>query len=140
MNEYEQLINTIDEIIKSGVGNSDYMIGKIEMSIDLFRQKHPEKKTIKQIVARYFNLQETDLCIVTRDEDKREARQIAMYLYRKYTTMSLKLVGSEFKHLKHKFDHSTVSNAVDRINDLIDSDKRFKAKIEEIEEEVKRHY
>jgi len=38
MNEYEELINTIDEVIKSGVGSSDYMIGKIEMSIDLFRQ------------------------------------------------------------------------------------------------------
>lgn len=140
MNEYEQLINTIDEIIKSGVGSSDYMIGKIEMSIDLFRQQYPEKKTIKQIVSKYFNLHETDLCIVTRDEDKREARQIAMYFYRKYTNMSLKLIGSEFRYLKHKFDHSTVSSAVDRINDLIDSDKRFKAKIEEIEEEIKRHY
>lgn len=140
MNEYEQLINTIDEVIKSGVGSSDYMIGKIEMSIDLFRQKNPGKKTIKRIVSEHFNMHETDLCIVTRDEDKREARQIAMYFYRKYTNRSLKLIGYEFKHLKHKFDHSTVSNAIDRINDLMDSDKRFKAKIEEIEEEVKRNY
>lgn len=140
MTEHEELINIIDEVIKSGVGSSDYMIGRIEMSIDLFRQQHPEKKTIKQIVAKYFNLHETDLCIVTRDEDKREARQIAMYFYRKYTNMSLKLIGAEFRHLKHKFDHSTASNAIDRINDLIDSDKRFKAKIEEIEEQVKLHY
>lgn len=140
MNEYEQLINTIDDVIKSGVGSSDYMIGKIEMSIDLFRQKNPEKKTIKQIVAKYFNLHETDLCINSRKDEIKESRQIAMYLYKKFTKLSDKNIAMEFKHLKHVFDRTTVYSAIIRINDLIDSDKRFKAKIEEIEEEVKRHY
>lgn len=140
MNEYEQLINTIDEIIKSGVESSDYMIGKIEMSIDLFRQSKNKPKYIKQIVARFFNLTEFDLNIVTRKTEIKEARQIAMYFYNKYTKLSLKMIADEFSTPDHVFVHATVISANKRIKDLIDSDSLFKAQIEVIEEEVKRHY
>lgn len=138
MNSYEKLINQIDEIIKSGIGSADFMIGKIEMSIDLFKQNKPQ--TIKSIVAKYHKISEIELSLKTKKREIIECRQIAIYFYKKYTALSLNQIANEFTDLGHRFDHATIHAANKKVNDLIYSDKVFRNKINEIEEQIKQYY
>lgn len=138
MNSYEKLINQIDEIIKSGISSADFMIGKIEMSIDLFKQNKPQ--TIKSIVANYHKISEIELSLKTKKREIIECRQIAIYFYKKYTALSLNQISNEFTDLGHKFDHATIHAANNTVKNFIETDKIFRHKINEIEEQVKKYY
>lgn len=140
MNEHEELISIIESHVYDDRYSPAWRITEIQDKIEEFRKKQSEAKTIKQIVAKHHNLKESDLCLVSRKIEIVEARQISMYFYRIYTKLSLKKIGAEFAYLEHKFAHKTVIDSIRHVNDLIDSDKLFKAKIEEIEKQVKRHY
>ncbi len=61
-----------------------------------------------------------------------QARQIAMYLAKSMTKSSLATIGM---HCGGK-DHATVLHACRTVNNLMDTDKRFKAYIEELEKKL----
>lgn len=139
MNEYEQLINEIESIV-NGTKPHIFIVNEIRDRVEVFKNKKSKFKSIKQIVSDYHQLKDNEISIKSRKREIVEARQIAMYFYDKYTKLSLNSISLEFAYLDHVFHHSTILFAIDTVNNLKDSDKRFKAKIEEIEEEVKRHY
>lgn len=56
-----------------------------------------------------------------------EARHIAMYMIKKFTTLSLKKIGMYFGGR----DHSTVLNAIEMVNDHYDTEKNYRKKIDE---------
>lgn len=60
-------------------------------------------------------------------------RQIAMYLCRELTDLSLPKIGEEFGGR----DHTTVIHAYDKITNDIENDTGFKEKIETIIKELK---
>lgn len=139
MNEYEQLVIEIENIIKEDKLYV-FMVNDIKDRIEVLRNKQSKFRSIKQIIAKYHELTENEICLKSRKRVIVEARQIAMYFYSRFTKLSLNGISLELTDSGHKFDHATVLFAIDTVNDLMDSDKRFKAKIEEIEQEVKRHY
>jgi chromosomal replication initiator protein len=66
----------------------------------------------------------------TRKREIVEARQVAMYyLYKLINGISLKSVGELFGGR----DHSTVIHARQTVEDLMTTDKAYRAKIEEVE-------
>ncbi len=83
----------------------------------------------------------SDCCDVTveqlkskrRTQDLARARQIAMFLSREMTGASLNQIGRSFGNR----DHSTVSHACTRIQDLIDTDPLFKGFIRDIKDRVR---
>lgn len=88
---------------------------------------------IIEIVGNYFKMKEGYHLRKTRLYDIVLPRQIAMYIIRKNTSLSLKQIGIKFG----KKDHATVLHSYNRINDYMDVDKVLKKKITEIEKIIK---
>ncbi|MFC5269541.1 chromosomal replication initiator protein DnaA [Adhaeribacter terreus] len=88
---------------------------------------------IQKTVAEYFNVTLDSLKAKTRKKEIVTARQVAMYFAKEYTSHSLKSIGYHFGGR----DHSTVIHSVQTVSDLIDTDKKFKASIQELQKKFK---
>ena len=78
---------------------------------------------IKRKVCDYFNVSTIDLCSKGRTRELTYARQIAMYLARELTNVSLPKIGENFGDR----DHSTVMHACDKIKTLLINDPETKS-------------
>jgi len=88
--------------------------------------------TIKEIVAQYYNLHVREFDSKRRTRTIAFPRQIAMYLCRELTDLSLPRIGEEFGGR----DHTTVIHAYEKISqDIRDSDD-FKRRIEKMTKEI----
>ncbi len=103
--------STIDKLVK---------YTRQELSIDY----------ILQVVSDYFHIDESNILSNTRKREIVQARQVAMYFSKQLTKTSLKSIGTQ---LGNK-DHATVLHACRTVNDLMETDRRFKSQIEELEE------
>jgi chromosomal replication initiator protein len=96
----------------------------------------PKKKiTVEKIIeatAEHFHLKEDDICGKRRTKEIAFARQVAMYLARDLTELSLPKIGEEFGGR----DHTTVLYAVRKIEDLLESEGDKKMTIELIRNEI----
>ncbi len=88
---------------------------------------------IKRVVARNFNLSPESLVGKKRTSTIAFPRQVAMYLARMLTSMSLSEIGASFG----KRDHTTVIHACDKVGERVRSDPQFKALIDRLTDEVK---
>jgi len=88
---------------------------------------------IQKVVCNYFNMKVEVIKSKTRKREIVQARQIAMYFAKSFTKSSLVEIG---KVMGGK-DHATVLHACKMVNNLIDTDKRFKLYINEIEKKLK---
>jgi len=80
--------------------------------------KHVTIDIIQDVVSSYFNLRIEDLKSQRRTRNVVYPRQIAMYLSRKLTDMSLPKIGEEFGGR----DHTTVIHAYEKISDNLKMD------------------
>ena len=118
LNRKEITIELASEMIDKLVKNT-----KREISIDF----------IQKVVCDYFGLPNDVLHTKTRKREIVQARQIAMFFSKSMTKSSLSTIGS----LIGGKDHATVLHACKAVNNLIDTDKRFKSQIEDIERKLK---
>ncbi len=88
---------------------------------------------IMKTVAEYFSVTLEQLKAKTRKKEIVMARQVAMYFAKEYTPQSLKSIGFHFGGR----DHSTVIHSVQTVSDMIDTDKRFRADIQELQKKFK---
>ena len=94
--------------------------------------KHVTIEIIQDIVASYFNLRIEDLKSQRRTRNVSYPRQIAMYLSRKLTDMSLPKIGEEFGGR----DHTTVIHAYEKISDNLNRDESLQHTIEELTKKI----
>ncbi|MGU8313296.1 chromosomal replication initiator protein DnaA [Clostridium perfringens] len=85
-------------------------------------------KTIQESVANYYNLRIEDLKSQRRTRNIAYPRQIAMYLSRKLTDMSLPKIGEEFGGR----DHTTVIHAYEKISENLKTDECLQSMINDI--------
>jgi len=104
----------IDKLIKST---------KREISIDY----------IQKVVCNYFNIPVDQIQSKTRKREIVQARQVAMFFSKNLTKSSLATIGSQIGGK----DHATVLHACKTVNNLIDTDKRFRLQVDEIEKKLK---
>ncbi|MBI3872970.1 MAG: chromosomal replication initiator protein DnaA [candidate division Zixibacteria bacterium] len=83
--------------------------------------------SINGVVARFFGVTEPLLLSKRRTQDVAVARQVAMYLARTLTTMSLKMIGAEYGGR----DHSTVIHAVNVVRDSLKLDSDLKLRVDQ---------
>ena len=88
---------------------------------------------IQKVVCEYFGLPTDVLQTKTRKREIVQARQIAMFFSKGLTKSSLSTIGS----IIGSKDHATVLHACKTVNNLMDTDKRFKSQIEDIEKRLK---
>ncbi|RLD96007.1 MAG: chromosomal replication initiator protein DnaA [Bacteroidetes bacterium] len=104
----------IDKLIKST---------KREISIDY----------IQKVVCNYYNIGLEMLQSKTRKREIVQARQVAMFFSKSMTKSSLATIGSQIGGK----DHATVLHACKTVNNLIETDKRFRLQVDEIEKKLK---
>ena len=88
---------------------------------------------IQKLVCEYFEVPVELLKSQTRKREIVQARQISMYLAKSHTKSSLKSIGMHFGGR----DHSTVIYACQTVEDLIDTDKKFRAYVADIQKKLK---
>lgn len=97
-----------------------------------FQEKQISVEYIENEVCHYFNLDPALIHSKSKKQDIAQARQIAMYLSRKYTDKSYSFIGE----IIGKRDHATVLHACKTVGNLMETDKKFKACIEAIEQQI----
>jgi chromosomal replication initiator protein len=89
---------------------------------------------IQDIVSNYFKIDLKEIQSKSRKREIVQARQVAMFLSKKYTDYSYSHIGS----LVGKRDHATVLHACRAIQDSLDIDKAFRNAMSDIETLLKR--
>jgi chromosomal replication initiator protein len=87
---------------------------------------------IQKVVCDYFDLEIELLKSKTRKRNVVQARQIAMYFAKNMTKSSLSSIGA---HCGGK-DHATVLHACRTVNNLIETDKKFKASVQDLQKKI----
>jgi chromosomal replication initiator protein len=89
-------------------------------------------ESIQKCVASHFNLRVSDLKAKKKTKQIVLARQIAIYLSRKLSKLSLVEIGERFGGK----DHSTVLHAIKKIEHHIRTDQRILGNIEKIKSKI----
>jgi chromosomal replication initiator protein len=98
---------------------------------DIISKKQGKNITIsiiQDIVSSYFDLRVEELKSQRRTRNVSNPRQIAMYLSRKLTDMSLPKIGEEFGGR----DHSTVIHAYEKISDNLKTDESLQQTVADL--------
>lgn len=88
---------------------------------------------IQKIVCDHYNISVDKLSSKTRKREVVQARQLAMYFSKKLTKSSLATIGLQCGNK----DHVTVLHACRTVNNLIETDKKFRLSVDEIEKKIK---
>ncbi len=88
---------------------------------------------IIKIIARELNIKPSDIKSKKRAQPIVEARRIGIYLAKTLTPENKMKDLAEFFGLK---DHTAVSHAMRKINELLQTDENFKVKVEELKSKI----
>ena len=106
-----------------------------EVLKDVFSSKYrpvtPE--LVKNYICRHFNIKQADLESSKRSRNLSYPRQIAMYICRNMTDLSLPKIGEAFGNR----DHTTVLHACEKISGDLKTNESLKDIIKELEEAIK---
>lgn len=117
------------------VAKSD-LIGEpvtVQMAEETLKDMLPKKVVvdadyIRNITAKHYKILPADLVGKKRSNDIAFPRQVAMYLCRFVLDLSLEKIGSCFGGR----DHTTVKYAVEKVQDKMQNDAKFKREIEDL--------
>ncbi len=102
---------------------------------DILSLKEIEELSIQKIqkeVANYFAVNLNEILGSSRKKKVATARQVAMYLSRYLTDKSLTEISKAFK----KKDHTTVINAIEKVEKLMENDRKFKLTVEFLRDKI----
>jgi len=88
----------------------------------------PSAEVITEYICKYYNMDASVLYSQSRSRDVVNARNIAMYLIRRMTNLSLVDIGKKFGGR----DHSTVLHSLDNVEQKMRSDPAFAEVVKEI--------
>ena len=133
-------VREIEGALSSLVANASFLNKKITVSLAKeilrvyvqFNQKEITIDHIRRVVCEYLNLDEEKFRSPKRTREIAQARQIAMYLSKQHTKAPLTAIGAAIGGK----NHATVLHACKAISNLLETDKAFRAQIEEIEKRV----
>ncbi len=103
---------------------------------DILNDNQPIPVTISKIISevgRTFNISEQDIKSNKRAANISRARQVAMYVIKDITQMSMAAIGEEFGGR----DHSTVVYAISQTEKMMKTDSRLRETIEDITKNVR---
>jgi chromosomal replication initiator protein len=101
------------------------IVSNIEVEVDI--------DFIQKAVSEYFSVPLDALKAKTRKKEIVVARQVAMYFAKEYTNFSLKAIGQYFGGR----DHSTVIHAIQSVNEMLESNRKFKTSLDELKKKLR---
>ncbi|MHA6252974.1 chromosomal replication initiator protein DnaA [Oceanobacillus sp. CAU 1775] len=90
-------------------------------------------EVIQEVISKVYNIRMDDFSAKKRTKSIAFPRQIAMYLSRELTDLSLPKIGEEFGGR----DHTTVIHAHDKISRMIEEESDFSREIDDVIEKIK---
>ena len=105
---------------------------QIQKIINRILNNDIEVDRISNVVAEYFKISIEDILGKSRQKDITLARHVAMYFAKQYTECSLNTIGS----LIGGRDHSTVTHAINNVENLLKNREDMKKIIESINKEI----
>ena len=121
----------------SSLTNKDVTIDLAEEALkDILSSSKPKEVNvafIKETVSKHLDIKMDDFNSKKRTRAISYPRQIAMYLCRELTDLSLPKIGEEFGGR----DHTTVIHAYDKISKELEDDTELKSKIDNLIKEIK---
>jgi chromosomal replication initiator protein len=132
--ELEGALNRI--VVQCSLNNNEITLETAGHTInDIFstRSRQITVSFIKEYVANQYNIKLEEIDSSKRTRSIAFPRQIAMYLTRELTDLSLPKIGSEFGNR----DHTTVMHANEKISSEMKVDDSLKHRIEKMKEEIR---
>jgi chromosomal replication initiator protein len=117
----------------------------LKRDIDLELAKQVLKNIVKEIeadvsvdyiqktVAEYFKLDVESLKAKVKKREIVVPRQVAIYLCKRYTQLTLAVIGQNFGGR----DHSTIIHALQSVEDMMETDAGFKSQVDELNKKIK---
>ena len=102
---------------------------------DLMRENPGIKPTPEYIVretAKFYSITPDKIYSLSRSKDTVMPRQIAMYLIRELTDLSLPMIGQVFKR-----DHTTVMHSINKIEELMRSNEETRRAVKDLTSNIK---
>lgn len=136
-----QIEGTVNKILafQELMGESVDVDTVIRAVRDMFKEKAdflPSADVIIEEVCKYYNIENDSLRGQGRTKDTVLARQIAIYIIRSMTNLSLTEIGKEFD----KRDHTTVMHSIGRIESLIKQNTEVNEIIKDINANINARY
>lgn len=133
-------VREIEGALKSLVANAQVLSKRITVTLAReilkiyvqFNQKEITIDTIKAVVCESLGVTPENFASSRRTREIAQARQIAMYLSKKYTKLPLTVIGSTIGGR----NHATVLHSCKQITNLLETDKAFKQQMEDIERRI----
>ena len=140
-NNVTENVRDLEGILVSLQANSVVYNREIDMSLTKrvvglavrIEKKQLTVQSIQETVCKYFNLELSAIQTNSRKREIVQARQITMFLAKKYTDCSFSHIGK----IVGKKDHATVLHACKTIKDQMETNKTFRSSVEEIENLLK---
>ena len=132
-----QLEGTINKIMafKDLLGNEadeETVTRAIQDMLKRSNEYVPTPEAILEYISKYYNLEESVIRGQQRVRDAVAARQIAMYLIRSMTNLSLDDIGKQFDNR----DHSTVLYSIKQVEKQMKKDPAFAETVKEIKTKI----
>ena len=131
--ELEGVMNSL--MAQSLLNKKSVTIQMAQQIIDRFVRNTVKEVSVEyiiNIVCEYFKISPEQMALNTRKRQVVQARQIAMYLSKKYSNASLASIGQQCG----KKDHATVHHACKTIANQLETDKQFKVMFADIEKKI----
>ena len=131
--ELEGVMNSL--MAQSLLNKKAVTIEMAQQIIDRFVRNTVKEVSVEyiiNIVCEYFKITPEQMALNTRKHQVVQARQIAMFLSKKYSNASLVSIGQQCG----KKDHATVHHACKTIANQLETDKQFKVMFADIEKKI----
>lgn len=147
----DEVVNYIAENITSNIRQIEGVIHKLTAYRDIMNEPitvSSVRKAIEDVIrtgiyiptpdviisetGRYFGIDESEIRGQRRSKNTALARQVAMYLMRTLTNLSLVDIGEEFDHR----NHSTVLSSTRKVEDLLRTDPEMSSTIRDISSNI----
>lgn len=135
-NNVRELEGTMISLLAQATFNrKDLTVGLVRDVLGKTVRRQAEDLTvdrIQQVVCEHFNIEPELLQTKTRKREVVQARYLAMYFCKSYTKASLSFIGTQIG----KKDHATVLYACKVVNDMMETDRKFRIEVEELQKKL----
>lgn len=133
-------IRDLESALTRVIGLSNFLHQKVNVKFakenlqDIFPVKDVDItcETVKKAVCKKYNIKLSDMESKKRTREFSYPRQIAMYLCREFTDLSLPKIGESFGGR----DHTTVLHACDKINNEMKTNQNLAEEIRELKQQI----
>lgn len=122
----------ISLLAQSTFNKKDLTVDVVQEILGKMVKKPVEELTvsrIQQVICDYFRIPEDKFQSKIRTHEVVQARQLAMYFSKNYTKCSLSYIGNQIG----KKNHATVLYACKAVSDMMETDRKFRTQVEEIQ-------